>query len=88
MGQYLLGITATAPEHQILPELPLEALRIHVPGHVLHGIQDLHAYLDEMWDERIDAAAAVQEQNHIGTFSDVLVQPPLIGFDEPLIQVL
>ena len=61
-GRHVLGVDAAAPEDDVLAEVPLELDRVHARGPDMHRVQDVHAQLDEVGQQRADVAARVEEE--------------------------
>ena len=61
-GQGLLRVRAAAPEDEVAPELALQAARLHPARRGLHGVDRIHADLDQIREEVGDGTVAVEDR--------------------------
>ena len=60
--QHVLGVDPAAPEDDVLAEIALELDRVHSRRPDVHRVQDVHADLDEVGQQRAHVAARVEEE--------------------------
>ena len=60
--QHALRVYAAAPEDDVLAKVALERDRLHARRADVHRVENVHAHLDEIGQQRADVAARVKEE--------------------------
>ena len=84
-AQHALGVHAAAPEGDIFAELALQLGRVHAGGADLHRIENIHADLNQVADNRADRAAGVEEDLGFGAGMDEIEQLLVQRLDDPAV---
>jgi len=83
----MLGVATPSPEGYVAPEVALQARRFHARGRDLHGVEGIHADLDEIGDCPTHGAAGVQQQRAPAARFEVSEETLLVGLDALAVEV-